>query len=102
MSWGDENDVRELKGPSLAPGLPQTKYAPRLLEFVTQAVLDEDYVARLARHYELFKAHVDPGYRRRERPARKSGSRGWVQQNAPCPCESGRKYKNCCGARVRI
>jgi len=25
---------------------------------------------------------------------------GKVGRNAPCPCESGRKYKSCCGAQA--
>ena len=29
-------------------------------------------------------------------PIRNMGEK--IQRNAPCPCGSGKKYKNCCGA----
>lgn len=51
----DEDDVREMTGPSLARLSPQSRYAPTLLELFRDVVLDQDYRDRLRRHYELFK-----------------------------------------------
>lgn len=85
-------EPEELKGPNLAI-VPQSRYAPALLEVFEEVVLDEDYVKRLRRHYAMFKESC------RRRPGRREGdlSRPFVARNAPCPCGSRRKFKNCCG-----
>lgn len=43
----------------------------------------------------IFEAVAEQNTRRQE-PARSSK----VGRNAPCPCDSGRKYKNCCGRHL--
>lgn len=43
----------------------------------------------------IFEAVAERNARRQE-PARSSK----VGRNAPCPCDSGRKYKKCCGRRL--
>jgi len=86
----DAFDIEELKGPCLARLAPQSRYAPPLLELVRYVLADDDYVDRIRRHYEMFKSAVDE-----HGPSRKA--REWVPRNSPCPCGSGRKYKNCCG-----
>ena len=71
----------------------------------------------LCRGYKTFFAHVDPtmkamaaeiragrpaaGVMRRRRAEKQrareaSAANGPVRRNAPCPCGSGRKFKNCC------
>jgi len=85
----------EIKGPNLAIGFPQGPYAKDLLRVFENLIQDSDYVERIRRHYAMFKAAVDG---RKPAPEdRGPGGGTWAKRNAPCPCGSGRKYKNCCG-----
>jgi hypothetical protein len=63
-NWFGEDDpkiIRELQGPILNPGSPQSKYASAFLKIVNEVALsDVAYVARLRRHYQIFKEKVDP------------------------------------------
>ncbi len=53
--------IRGLKGPVLNDGSPQSRFAPAFLELVRDIVLqDPNYIARLKRHYQMFKEKVDP------------------------------------------
>jgi len=53
--------IREMQGPILNDGSPQSKYAPAFLKLVTEVVLsDPAYIERLKRHYQIFKEKVDP------------------------------------------
>jgi hypothetical protein len=101
----------EMAGPFLDPLNPQSRHAGKLLQLVEETVLsDPRYVARLERHYAGVKQAASdpehPAYPRLQavlaedegsfslsRPA--SGAKR-VGRNAPCPCGSGKKYKNCC------
>jgi hypothetical protein len=59
---GDEEAGSEITHASLDPLHPQSRYADYLLELFRDVVdTDPDYVARLARHYELFKSTQRPG-----------------------------------------
>ncbi len=62
--WFRQNDpeiIRQMQGPILNPGSPQSELAPALLEKVRDVLLaDPEYVARLKRHYQMFKERVDP------------------------------------------
>lgn len=55
-----EEDIREIKGPVLNFGSPQSKYAPVFLGYVSD-ILENDpaYVTRLQRHYLMFKETVE-------------------------------------------
>lgn len=56
----DPKIIREMQGPILNPGSPQSKYAPVFLQLVKNLALsDPAYVARLKRHYQIFKEKVD-------------------------------------------
>jgi hypothetical protein len=90
--------IRELQGPALNSASQQSELAPALLERIKLVVQDELYVDRLKRHYEMFKATVDRKAQSATRPA--ASTTGKVGRNAPCPCGSGKKYKNCCGRRA--
>ena len=60
--WLGENDsvtVKELQGPILNPGSPQSKLAPAILELAKDILSDRNYVARIKRHYKMFKETVD-------------------------------------------
>ena len=58
--WGgQENDPIEMKGPYLDPLNPQTKYSAALLNLFRFLVQSPEYVARLQRHYQMFRESVD-------------------------------------------
>jgi len=73
--WYRRNDpaiIRQMQGPILNPGSPQSELAPALLKKVREVLLaDPAYVARLKRHYQIFKEKVDPKH---FKPARSSTS----------------------------
>jgi hypothetical protein len=57
----DPTQIRELQGPILNLGSPQSKLAPDFLNLVRDTVLNNPlYLARLKRHYQMFKEKVDP------------------------------------------
>jgi preprotein translocase subunit SecA len=109
-------------GPYLDPLNEQSRYAPALMELVSELALsDSKYLARLERHYRLVKAAAadphHPAYATLQEaiagepdtlleylssvdPARNlNASSKRPGRNAPCPCGSGKKYKYCCGRR---
>ena len=63
--WGGQgNDPIEMKGPYLDPLNPQTKYSAALLNLFQFLVQSPEYVARLQRHYQMFRESVDRADRR--------------------------------------
>jgi len=53
---GDREGAREMAGASLDPLNPQSKASPVLLELFRRIILqDRAYIARLRRHYRMFK-----------------------------------------------
>lgn len=97
----------------LDPMNPQSELSERLLEAFEKLLLtDEKYVARLHRHYEMWKRVVDDPthpehakvrpFGRRDfgppafpkKPMRREGPK--VGPNDTCPCGSGKKFKKCC------
>lgn len=99
-AWMREDDpdmVAELLGPALHLGPAQGRHANAILEMAKQLVLsDKAYVARVKRHYAMFREDVEQS--NRLVPDRRSTKIG---RNDPCPCGSGRKYKKCCAGNVR-
>ena len=91
--FGDDDPqmLRELQGPVLNTWSPQSKLAPVLLERVKWILQDRRYIARIKRHYKMFRSTVDNAVREP-----KSSSATKVGRNDPCPCGSGKKYKRCC------
>lgn len=68
----DPDIIQELMGPALNRTSRQSRLAPALLEAVTEILKDPDYVARLKRHYKMFKETVDgPARRRATTPPRR-------------------------------
>jgi hypothetical protein len=61
--WGrcsSDREARALQGPELDPLNPQTQYSRVLLESFRIFLLQSpDYVQRLKRHYQLFRAAVE-------------------------------------------
>ncbi len=57
----DPELIEELQGPALNPLSYQSELAPALLELMQTLVLkDPLYIARIARHYQMFKEKIDP------------------------------------------
>jgi len=72
MGDDDPEIVRELKGPVLNLGSPQSRLAPAILHLVTKVLLaDPAYVERLKTHYRLFRQAIDQGARDQRRAERK-------------------------------
>jgi hypothetical protein len=109
ISSGFDRDD-DMAGPFLDPLNPQSEYSEELLETVTTAALsDTRYVERLEEHYHLVKrAAADPEHpahtKIQQELSRDEDLAGFspsppkerVPRNAPCPCGSGKKYKQCC------
>ena len=58
--WGGAgSDPVQIKGPYLDPLNPQTKYSSALLNLFRFLLQSPEYVARLQRHYQMFRASVD-------------------------------------------
>lgn len=55
----DPNVIREMQGPALNIGSPISPLSPILLKLVRGVLLDKAYVARVKRHYRMFKNAVD-------------------------------------------
>jgi hypothetical protein len=78
--WCGNDDpaiIQELKGPSLNRLSPMSPLAPALLTLVKELLRDEAYVARVQRHYQMFKASVnaEAGSKRRRRSKRRFPNR---------------------------
>ena len=54
-----------------------------------------DAVAKRAQSGVDAKAHQQAGTTENREPAKRDSKK--VGRNDPCPCGSGKKYKNCCG-----
>jgi len=52
----DVDRAKEAKGPSLDPINPQSRYSATFLTLFREQLNDEAYIARLKRHYTLFRA----------------------------------------------
>ncbi|MBN1564522.1 MAG: SEC-C domain-containing protein [Anaerolineae bacterium] len=96
--YGDNTPevINELKGPALNATSPQSELAPALLQTVKHILNDQHYVARLKRHYKMFKQVVDDESDEKQ-PDNTSLQSKNIARNSPCPCGSGKKYKQCCG-----
>jgi hypothetical protein len=51
--------VKEMTGLGLNSASHQSKFAPAALKLVNELLQDQNYVARLKRHYKMFKGTVD-------------------------------------------
>jgi len=60
MKCGDKSDAKELQGPILNMGSPETELAPHILELFEQVLLnDAAYVERIKRHYSVFRGAIE-------------------------------------------
>jgi hypothetical protein len=67
MGGGDPVQAKEMKGPNLNFGSPQSKLAPLILALVEGFLLkDKAYTDRIKRHYALVREQVGGGKLRRK------------------------------------
>lgn len=81
----DDDDLDELRGPSLMRLAPQSDRADEMLELCRELLRDDAYRERVIRHYALFRAIVDGAA---AKPSRKKPYARWVS-----PSRSRRKRK---------
>lgn len=76
--------IASLQGPALNLGSPQSELAPALLNQLPLLLSDPRYVARLKRHYQMFKAAVNQGAGLSSKPKKpKSPRTPYRKVNAP-------------------
>ena len=89
----DESDklaVKDMHGIHLNTMSPQSEIAPAVMDMVNALCLQDDlYISRLKRHYKQFRKKISE--KQPETQAYKIG------RNDPCSCNSGKKFKKCCG-----
>ncbi len=72
MKSDDKAEAVFMKGPALNPLSPATELAPALVELVRNVLLkDPEYVARIKRHYQMFRAKIDRPKKSGRRRSRK-------------------------------
>ncbi|MBZ5620969.1 MAG: hypothetical protein LAQ69_19910 [Acidobacteriia bacterium] len=57
--WGPSQDPREMQGPSLDTLNAQSPYSSALLDLFRSLLQSPEYVERLKRHYQMFRATID-------------------------------------------
>jgi len=67
--------VNEMTGLNLNSASNQSELAPAILEMVRWLLADSAYVARLKRHYQMFKEGVDPKHFRRSASPSKTAAK---------------------------
>ena len=69
---------------------PQSEIAPAVMDMVNALCLQDNlYISRLKRHNKQFRKKISE--KQPEAQAYKIG------RNDPCSCNSGKKFKKCCG-----
>lgn len=66
--------VNEMIGLNLNSASQQSELAPAILEMVRWLLTDSAYVARLKRHYQMFKEEVDPKHFRKSASSGKTAA----------------------------
>jgi preprotein translocase subunit SecA len=100
MGSNNPEYIKDLKGPVLNVTSPQSKFADNWLKFISEVLLkDNHYVERLKKYYQLFRKKVEEEGRVEKTNSTVVASPK-VGRNEPCPCGSGKKYKNCCYAAL--
>lgn len=89
---GDNDTGKEMEGASLEVfGRQQTEHSRDFLELFNDYLKDnKDFVKVFMNHYKLFKDSVSPEELKPLRLIK-------IGRNEKCPCDSGLKYKRCCG-----
>jgi hypothetical protein len=61
LGQDDPDMLKDLKGPSLNRGSPQSELAQPLLKLVSDVLTDMKYIERIKRHYKMFKGALRKG-----------------------------------------
>ncbi len=115
IGTNDRSVIEEMLGPNLNVLSPQSKIAPQILKMFKDVLLvDVDYINSIKRHYELMKDKVNgmsdleysvlaesKGIMRENSnvfpfPMPVRNFNRSIGRNDPCPCGSGKKFKQCC------
>jgi uncharacterized protein YecA (UPF0149 family) len=64
------------------------RVSPKGILLLVNQLLDEKWISILKENYRLIRETAKPDNIIRLPPK--------ISRNAPCPCGSGKKYKNCC------
>ncbi len=95
IDWMGEDDpavIDTLFGLSLNLASPQSDLAHALLRKIDMVLKNDiDYVKRLKEHYKIFRAEIDKEYKKIP-----NISKATTGRNDPCPCGTGKKFKQCC------
>lgn len=79
--------VKGMSGLSIDSSSPNL-VSPKGILLLVQHLLDDNWTSMLRKHYSLIRKAAKPD-NVVHLPAK-------ISRNAPCPCGSGKKYKNCC------
>lgn len=72
MGDDDPDVIKDLKGPVLNLGSPQSDLAPSILRMVKEVVLqDQAYIERIKTHYWMFRHHIDTKSKRNKESKKK-------------------------------
>ena len=90
-----------MSGDYLNPLFANNLIAKELLKIFKDTIKnDKIYANRLEAHYSQFKQKIleQQNLNTKNKTPIKSQRKTYarISRNAPCPCESGRKFKNCC------
>ena len=86
-STRDRELATEMSGVSIDPSSPDL-VSPKGILLLVKHLLDEKWISMLKENYRLIRETAKPDNIIRLIPK--------TSRNAPCPCGSGKKYKNCC------
>ncbi len=86
--------------------LPETEQEKTLAEMRSNLEMDDAEFAgfresviepMILRHHEMFPNMPRPDSEENTSPSSREKKYPGTGRNAPCPCNSGKKYKRCCG-----
>lgn len=102
--FGDSNELEEyFPGVVIDPLQgPSTLLTQEFLElFKSILKVDKPYSERIEAHYKLFKEKIHKKSNKQVSitNTNRNATGQKIQRNDPCPCLSGRKYKQCCLVR---
>lgn len=86
-STKDRKLAKEMSGLSIDFSSPNRVSPEGILQLLNH-LLDEKWISMLKENYRLIRETTKPDNIIRLPPK--------ISRNAPCPCGSGKKYKNCC------
>ncbi len=86
-STRDLEFAKEMSGVSIDPSSPDL-VSPQGILLLVKHLMDSKWISMLKENYRLIRKTTKPDNIIQMTPK--------ISRNAPCPCGSGRKHKNCC------